>query len=241
MGLMFFNGSSVEQISSEFGCSPSDVMFYKREPKFDEHFFDIIDTEAKAYFLGLLFADGCNCSNNNDITIGLKEDDSYVLENLASLLRLDRKLLGSPRQKILRMCSNHMSGTLSSHGMVPRKSLILKFPECVPPHLIRHFIRGYSDGDGCIHISKNGPVWSITSTEDFCTSLRDIVEAETGVAGYIYVPHKDPIKPTRVFTIAGMLRVPKSLKWIYSGSHIHLYRKFDKYEEAKYFDRDVYI
>ena len=26
----------------------------------DHHYFDEIDTEGKAYFLGLLFADGCN-------------------------------------------------------------------------------------------------------------------------------------------------------------------------------------
>jgi hypothetical protein len=26
----------------------------------NEHYFDIIDTEEKAYFLGLLYADGCN-------------------------------------------------------------------------------------------------------------------------------------------------------------------------------------
>jgi intein/homing endonuclease len=57
-------------------------------------------------------------------------------------------------------------------GMVPNKSLVLKFPD-IPKEMYRHFIRGYFDGDGslCLHINKRGkfqPLLSITSTDDFC-------------------------------------------------------------------------
>lgn len=42
-------------------------------------------------------------------------------------------------------------------GCVPNKSLILKFPSeniFSNPELIRHFIRGYFDGDGSVFISR---------------------------------------------------------------------------------------
>lgn len=43
-------------------------------------------------------------------------------------------------------------------GCVPRKSLILKFPDIEifkDKSLIRHFIRGYFDGDGCFGYAYN--------------------------------------------------------------------------------------
>jgi hypothetical protein len=36
----------------------------QRKYALDESFFDIIDSEAKSYFLGLLFADGCNMTKD---------------------------------------------------------------------------------------------------------------------------------------------------------------------------------
>ena len=39
-------------------------------------------------------------------------------------------------------------------GVTPRKSLTLKFPTFLNEDLMRHFIRGYFDGDGCIWDGK---------------------------------------------------------------------------------------
>lgn len=49
-----------------------------------------------------------------------------------------------------------MMGDLISNGCVPKKSLILKFPEedIVSKELQSHFIRGYFDGDGSLLHSK---------------------------------------------------------------------------------------
>ena len=59
---------------------------------------------------------------------------------------------------------------LNNAGCVPNKSLILKFPSSniVPTKLLRHFIRGYVDGDGCLCITKPEKIeLSILGTEEF--------------------------------------------------------------------------
>ena len=43
--------------------------------------FQIIDTEEKAYFLGLFYSDGC-MSLGNKITISLRDYDKSLLEQL---------------------------------------------------------------------------------------------------------------------------------------------------------------
>lgn len=53
--------------------------------------------------------------------------------------------------------NKHLWEILNSYGCTPRKSLTLQFPEKEvfnSPNLVRHFIRGYWDGDGCISYDK---------------------------------------------------------------------------------------
>ena len=59
----------------------------------NEDYFDVIDSEDKAYFLGLLFADGCNirCGGKHIVRIRLQEKDKYILDRfkVIMLLRLE--------------------------------------------------------------------------------------------------------------------------------------------------------
>ena len=45
----------------------------------NEKYFDNIDSEDKAYFLGLLFADGCVAKNGYNICLTLKNNDKHIL------------------------------------------------------------------------------------------------------------------------------------------------------------------
>ena len=51
---------------------------------FNEHYFDVIDTERKAYILGLLYADGCNDVKMNRVM--LKLIDKHLVEDVAKEL-----------------------------------------------------------------------------------------------------------------------------------------------------------
>ena len=60
--------------------------------------------------------------------------------------------------------------SLNKLGCKPNKSLILEFPKeeyFTSPDLIRHFIRGYWDGDGSLGIYNNINYASVIGTKAF--------------------------------------------------------------------------
>jgi len=80
-----------------------------------------------------------------------------------------------------RVCvsNKHFWNTLNDLGCTPRKSLTLKFPDInifKSKDLIRHFIRGYFDGDGCFsyHKSKTKitPVVGFIGTKEMLESIQ---------------------------------------------------------------------
>ena len=133
-----------------------------REYQINEDFFDNIDTEENAYILGFFYADGTNCELNDSL-IGISftqlEQDVDILEKIKSAMDADYnfyKCIQPTNDKVkykFSINSQKLSKRLSELGAPPRKSLILKFPNkdiFKSEDLIRHFIRGYFDGDGCI-------------------------------------------------------------------------------------------
>ena len=59
----------------------------KRKYPIVEDFFDEINTEEKAYILGLLYADGYNDTNRNSVSLGLKETDREILDKITVLIQ----------------------------------------------------------------------------------------------------------------------------------------------------------
>ena len=135
---------------------------------YNEHFFDVIDTEEKAYWLGFIFADGYIYSSPLDTSkkridwnfeLCTKGDDKEHMEKFAKAIGYNKELHVTKADKYghtrCRVClsSEILWRQLNSLGCTPRKSLTLKFPDediFKSKDLIRHFIRGYFDGDGCI-------------------------------------------------------------------------------------------
>ena len=159
----------------------------------NENFFNEIDTEEKAYFLGLMYADGCIKTKQWEINISLQEEDKYIIERFCKALETDRPLYFCPPNKKFPHRKNQyrliiknkvMFNNLISLGVTPRKSLTLKFPteEQVPKNLLSHFIRGYFDGDGCVMLTKpqyktnfRSKTFGFVGTLDFLTNLHKIL------------------------------------------------------------------
>jgi len=116
----------------------------------NENYFDVIDTPNKAYILGMLYADGCNTTGNK-IKLALQDIDKEILEKIKEEIQSD-KPLGFYRRSDknpkhhdiyeLVIYNKHMSEQLNSLGCIPRKSLVLHFPDFIENDLMSHFIRG---------------------------------------------------------------------------------------------------
>lgn len=143
-----------------------------RKILFNDSFFEIIDSEEKAYWLGFLAADGCISKRNrsNDrltFTLSLAEKDYDHLLKFKEILNLNilptqnvhrPKSIKFKKSEYIsysyRLHSTKFCQDLINKGVTQRKSLTLEPPKNVPDALVRHWIRGYFDGDGSVFLDK---------------------------------------------------------------------------------------
>lgn len=124
----------------------------------NEDYFEKIDSKDKAYFLGLLIADGNNTLKS--CRIELQEEDKYILDrfsnyiNFKGELYLRKKREGNlKRMYHLSLNSYKLTSDLNKIGCIPNKTHFAYFPD-IEEKYWSHFIRGVFDGDGCIYINK---------------------------------------------------------------------------------------
>ena len=219
----------------------------KRKYPIVEDFFDEIDTEEKAYVLGLLYADGWNHTERNVVGIGLKESDKEILDKITSLIqptkplgyykknKLKKGFENSQNEYRLVIANKHISERLVELGCVKAKTHNLKFPteEQVPSHLIRHFIRGYFDGDGSVSGDKQKQ-FCLVGTIDFLLPLQQILIEELGFSETkLEQRHKDRDNNIRSLRYCGVIQCITFRDWLYKDATIYLERKkkiFDSYK-----------
>lgn len=137
---------------------------YGIDIKVKENIFDKIDSSEKAYWLGLLYADGYIRNNRNEIGLTLQEKDVKTVQAFHDFCGLSNDI----REHIIRrnnkeyksydctFSSKKIKEDLIKLGCVPCKSLVLTFPteKQVPNEFLYDFIRGYVDGDGYLQFDK---------------------------------------------------------------------------------------
>jgi hypothetical protein len=131
--------------------------------------------------------------------------------------------------------NKHLWNALNNLGCTPRKSLILEFPnESVfkDKSLIRHFIRGYWDGDGCLSWNDTvhqHPHISVLGTEDFLTSLKEHLPLKFDYILDI-ANRNSSNEITKQLNICGKNGYELA-KYLYSNAKIYLDRKYERYLE----------
>jgi hypothetical protein len=129
----------------------------------NDRFFQVIDSEEKAYWLGFLAADGCvtqgkKSGDSPRVTLNLAKRDHGHVVKLKQALQASQMVSESERSCSLTITSAEMVLDLAMHGIVPRKTFSTK-PAQVAPELARHYWRGVFDGDG--HISKRHEIYLV--------------------------------------------------------------------------------
>ena len=192
--------------------------------------FEIIDTEEKAYWLGFLYADGSIGSKEDKIELGLAEKDLKHIEKFRDFMNISNKISYREKTKSYRMSfrSAKCKQDLINKGCIPKKSLILDFPNenQVPKHLIRHFIRGYFDGDGWFTNTESCFQIGIIGTENFINGFLNSIENTNKDNKILDVHRKNGAKR---YVFGAYDDVLNFLNWIYKDSNIYLERKYNSY------------
>lgn len=100
----------------------------------NEHFFDHIDTCSKAYWLGLIYADGWIVTHKSKPTgfaLALKGEDKYLLDRFSFDLghaNMVRQVRPNADLFQVKMTSEHAALKLIDNGVVPRKSFCIRLP-----------------------------------------------------------------------------------------------------------------
>lgn len=135
----------------------------KREVR--HSFFSEIKTELQSYLLGFIMADGSINDKRWTLSININKQDceifkyfkiispnAYIREQKAykSVALCREKHIENNGSIRLSIASKVLINDLHKLGVIENKTYSLIYiPEQIPQELIRHFIRGYFDGDGC--------------------------------------------------------------------------------------------
>lgn len=203
-----------------------------RKYKLNDEYFDNIDTQEKAYWLGFILADG-NISNNS-LSIELSKKDRHHLELMLKALDSDSPIKDT-RKNCCRVFINSkkLVQSLRKYGIVPNKTKTTYFPD-IPVDLHRHFVRGILDGDGWVVCRKNSSN-SIKCEFGFSSGSREFVYSLRDVICHLFGRKRGHLFRRKTWNgscyqlIFGGTRIFNAIKeWMYKDATVFLKRKFEK-------------
>jgi hypothetical protein len=207
-------------------------------------YFDLIDDEEKAYWLGFIYADGNVGKNGKTVQVNLSQRDSDHLEKLAKIFKVnvcnysytDKRNGRKRRGSIIYTMNGDLWNSLIKCGVIPQKTYVgdvSVMVNSIPKNLIRHFVRGFLDGDGWFTetITKSGKrvgMVGFCGTEEMMKAIRSLVCDTLGLS-HVKIDKKEGCYTLRW---SGSEQVNAMSKWLYSDSTLYLQRKKEKADIA---------
>ena len=244
---------NIKKVAISFGVSTrpikrildkNEILLTNRRYNVNHKYFEVIDNEEKAYWLGFLFADGCvrKPKSGSQLVLKLSIKDEEHLNLFKKNIESEHNIFYSVSQVmsksnvlsisnncVLRVSSNEIVEGLIKQGCVPRKTFIIERPR-INDNLIRHFIRGFYDGDGNFFYSEKTKMSAITivsASDKFRAFLIDVMSSIPGI-GKIHLDEKR--YTIKIVNIEGVMNF---LSYIYDNSNIELKRKKEYYEKYR--------
>jgi hypothetical protein len=245
---------SIGVIAGKMGCSICKVQKYlKREgitrtnhdskkllSKQKQHnstFFDIIDTEEKAYWLGFFYADGYLDKDGSVLKIDLSSKDALHLQRFADIFQ--REVLVYARSADKRngriyktancaVCCAYLWNALIAKGIKQGNTLSedVSVFEHVSEELMHHFVRGFFDGDGSVYRNKKGLEFGFVGSFSFMFHLRKVIVSSVGlVAPKLNENHKITNLRWNGNGVSERFK-----RWLYDDATIWLERKRDVFD-----------
>ncbi len=195
-----------------------------------------------AYVLGFISADGNICHSGRVHALQIACDDKDVIEKIKFAFEYEGPIYekARPNGKIsysLRICDPIIFKDLEHLGVTERKSLTFT-PSKTPVKLVRHFIRGYFDGDGSVYLRN---------TKYPSRLVVSIYTASLNMANYLHINCKQVLgdlyqgrilmhmarQKTPFYNIhLGHKAAVKLFNYMYQNADIYLERKYKKFLEG---------
>ena len=216
----------------------------KRKNKYtlNERYFENIDTEEKAYILGLIASDGCVTDTNY---FAIASTDYDILQIIKKELEYTGEIYVPQREDSdnwniayrINFSSKLLCESLKQYGIYPNKSLTYKDMPNMNSDLMRHYIRGYFDGDGSLWKSTctsnykyHYDRWtlSIIATENKCYNLQQYFKDTINEKGHISNSKTLEMKYIKFDSRRALTKIYNLL---YTNATCYMNRKHDKWLE----------
>lgn len=207
----------------------------------NEKYFEKIDSEEKAYWLGFLMADGCVREYRKgcfQTSFELSHKDVKVLKKFkkdvefSGTILKNKTLIGGKRARIIINNSN-FSYALINHGVIPNKT----GRESIPPikrTLLKDFIRGFFDGDGCIMVKFGvkrkirAKVHFVGNSYSCLKQIKDFFIENNIQLSEKSLHLKTNSCQTYELETSSLINIMKIIELLYNNSHIYMERKYKK-------------
>lgn len=242
---LYNQGQTPIQIAEKYGCCTANICRRLKKAgikvtrdyskarhirtgryQIDLDFFKQIDTEEKAYFLGVMYSDGS--VSEDQFYLKLKDED--VVRKFKEALKCENPIKHNEipyYNYILQISCREMCQDLINWGCTINKTRTITFPN-IDKSLYRHFIRGFFDGDGCIRVgvTKSKCHFDIVSaSRTFLLQLKEILNP---IASHIGISKE---KSYDIWHLrCGGKQVQQILDWLYKDSTVYMQRKYFKYQ-----------
>lgn len=218
-----------------------------RKYTFNQDYFERIDSEDKAYWLGFIYADGFitpkRKHSNRGLGISLSIKDKEHLQKLNMCLNsntpVNEYIERSGFAKDSKYCrviyiSEKLASDLINNGVYENKTDIINAPSTIPYEFIKDFIRGYFDGDGSVWQQKDAQTSiSFVGTDDLLHFImKYLIDNKVILREYPLNKRKEG-QIVSDFKFGGNRNSFRFLDFIYNKANVYLDRKYHIYLELK--------
>lgn len=214
-------------------------------PSLKENYFEQINDKNKAYWLGLILTDGTVNYSNDNLQISLVKEDEYILYLFEQDLGIENHVKPfCEKYSRFSFGSKIMLQDLIQYGIIPNKTLTLKFPENIPEKFETHLLRGMFDGDGGFTLGTTTRFYkhrnksytkpyqelSFTGTYEMCKGFQNIL------LKHIDIPKKNITPNHSIYRIrwSNKEEIIQILNLLYQDCDNHyLKRKYKLYQKLK--------
>ena len=225
---------------------PSSLYAINRRHSVNHEYFSVIDTQEKAYWAGLLWADGNisktteRASGPNRLRLSQKRSQRDHLQSFLEAIEADYRIQDSKSSlqsevSYVDINSRQLCASLEALGYGLKKDRTSIPP--MPQELLRHFVRGYFDGDGCLSLYQQKvkqwviekQEWSITGSPLLIQRIKEAIEIEVNVSRRVKVKTYARTEKSVSLRYGRKSDVVALHDYLYKGATVYLTEKHQQF------------